>query len=360
MEHGDRGSTPPFSSNAERLSMGEWWAVLLSLAFLGLLAAPTWRRVERIEADADYRVPYGSSEDYWLFDRLCRRADREDLTVVLGDSFVWGQYVGREETLSHHLNQEAGEPRFVNAGLDGAHPLALEGLTRHYCKSLRNGSVMVHLNLLWMSSPQADLRAERGARVNHPRLLPQFSGSPPGLAATVSDRIGMAVGNRLPVLALSRHIQSAYLPHGNLPRWTLDHPYESPIRPITLTPSVAEDRHQEGGAWFEEGATLQSLPWVAPDSSLQWRAFQRLVSLLQERGNRVFVLVGPLNEHMLAPESAASYGRILTRVQSWLADQELETYAPPLLPSRLYADLSHPLGPGYASLARDLLTRRPN
>ena len=80
-------------------------------------------------------------------------------TLVFGDSFVWGQYVEEDQTLTHFLNQEAGRERFVNAGLDGLHPLAMGGLLRHHYAGMRIADVVLHLNLLWMSSPQADLQA---------------------------------------------------------------------------------------------------------------------------------------------------------------------------------------------------------
>ena len=72
MKDGHREDTPPFSSNAERLSIREWFGLLLVLIVLGALARPIWTRLEVFELSADYRIPYDSSEDYWLFDRYCR------------------------------------------------------------------------------------------------------------------------------------------------------------------------------------------------------------------------------------------------------------------------------------------------
>ena len=69
----------------------------------------------------------------------------------------------------------------------------------------------------------------------------------------------------------------------------------------------------------------------------------------------MFVLVGPLNEHMLTPASRAAYAAMKRQVTGWLAAQDIRYYAPAPLPTNEYADLSHPLGPGYARLAWDLL-----
>ena len=194
MENGYPKNTPPFSSNAERLSIREWFGLLLVLAVMGVVAGPFWARFERFEPTNDYRLPFTSSEDYWLFDRYCRAVDDSNRSFVIGDSFVWGQFVEKEETLTSFLNREAGSERFVNAGLDGSHPLAMEGLIKHYCGSLRNRHVILHLNLLWVSSPQADLQLERGPRFNHPRLVPQFSPVIPSYDAPITDRLGDRAG----------------------------------------------------------------------------------------------------------------------------------------------------------------------
>ena len=90
------------------------------------------------------------------------------------------------------------------------------------------------------------------------------------------------------------------------------------------------------------------------EGSLQWEAFKRLVKTLENRGNRVFVLVGPLNEHMLEQSSVEVYRRILGEVEAWLKERDLPYYIPSVLSSELYADLSHPFGQGYALLAESL------
>ena len=324
-------ATPPFSSNMVRLSIREWLAVLLALVLLGAISGPLWNRVESYSWAADYRIPYGSSEDYWLFGRFCTEAVGSGKTLVVGDSFVWGQYAGRSETLSSFLNQETGSTGFVNAGLDGSHPLALEGLMKHYCGELRNGQVILHLNLLWMSSLQADLQLERGPQFNHPRLVPQFSPTIPSYHASTSDRLGVLVARHLPVLDWNRHLRFTYFENRDLP-------------------------HPNPQAWDVEGGSLQDPPWVNLDSSLQWQAFQRLVRDLQARGNDLFILVGPLNEHMLTVPSQERYRSTLRQAEDWLVRESIPFLTAPLLPSHLYADLSHPLGQGYALLADGLIS----
>ena len=349
-KHGDT-----FSSNAVRLSIREWCAVLAVLALIASLINPVWQRMERLELAVDYRVPYGLSEDYWFFDRYCEEATDADKTLVFGDSFVWGQYVDKEESLTHFLNQQAGSERFVNAGLDGAHPMALDGLIQHYCSGIRGGDVVLHLNLLWLSSPQADLQIERELSFNHPRLVPQFRPRIPSYGESVSGRIGIALARHVPVFEWVRHLQEAYFGGGDLVRWTLEHPYENPFRRLTLTLPESEDtNHPDAQAWSVRTRGEQELPWVSLETSLQWQAFQGLLEHLRARENRVFVVIGPMNEHMLSTANAEVYRGLLEGAGAWLTENDFAFFQPSTLPSELYADLSHPLSQGYALLAEEI------
>jgi hypothetical protein len=88
---------------------------------------------------------------------------------------------------------------------------------------------------------------------------------------------------------------------------------------------------------------------------LQWRSFQRTIEVLRSCGNAVFVLVGPFNEHMLGPESLATYRERVRQAVEWLQQQGIPHCAPPPLPSEYYADASHPLAEGYRLLAQQLM-----
>jgi len=350
--------TEPFSGNTLRISMRELVVLALALFLVGIIAGMVWNRLERFEPVADYRIPYQLSDDYWHFDRFCRSVGESGKSFLIGDSFVWGQYAPMAETLSSHLNREAGREAFVNAGLDGGHPLALEGLIRYHCNALRDREVILHLNLLWLSSREADLQLERQTSLNHPRLLPQFSRAIPGYRASLDERIGVVLARHFPILLWPRHLQDAYLSGSDLARWTLDNPYRSPVGTFSFRlPEPAANLQLEPRSWFADGTTAQAPPWIELGTSLQWKAFERLVEVLLGRGNSVFVIVGPLNEHMLEPSSVQRYRDLLGQVGTWLTKRELPHFIPPPLPSPLYADMSHPLGPGYALLARDLWER---
>jgi hypothetical protein len=81
---------------------------------------------------------------------------------------------------------------------------------------------------------------------------------------------------------------------------------------------------------------------------------QRTLKWLDDRGNEVFVIVGPLNEHMLSPTSRQTYRQLTQGVADWLRANQIEYYAPDVLPSDEYADVSHPLPAGYQRLAEQL------
>ena len=254
----------------------------------------------------------------------------------------------RQETLSHYLNELAGQERYANLGLDGAHPLALGGLVEFYAESVSGKNVLLQCNPLWMSSRRADLQDDKANEFNHPRLVPQFAPSVPAYKAEISPRLGILVERRLPLSSWTAHLQQAYYDRTDIPGWTLEHPYDNPLTPLTrgLPPSDNSRRHLPQ-PWYKSGITKQDYPWVDLDTSLQWQAFQGVVELLQQRGNRVFVLVGPFNEHLLTPESLQRYQQVKATIAAWLREKKIPHAVPPPLPSEQYGDASHPLAAGY-------------
>lgn len=343
-------------SNAISLNARQWVAiVLLAVAFV-IVAPMYWTQFESFPLERDYRIPHDLSQDYWLFERYTDLAVEEYDTILLGDSVIWGEYVTRQETLSHYLNKETRTERFANLGLDGAHPLGLLGLIEHYAGGLVNRNVMLECNPLWMSSPQADLQDDKKVnQFNHPRLVPQAWFPIPSYQNEISPRLGVLVEQRVPFSKWTNHLQQAYYQQGDIPSWTLDHPYDNPLEPLSRgLPSGDELRHLQQ-PWYQSGIAKQDYSWVAMKSSLQWAAFRRVVGTLQSRGNRVFVLVGPFNEHLLTPASRDRYEKVKGTITAWLKEKQIPHLAPAALPSEQYADASHPLAAGYERLARQLL-----
>jgi hypothetical protein len=343
-------------SHALRLSGADWIivaAVVLALVGLGPTA---WERFETFEPDADYRIPYELGSDYWLYSRYCRDLCDASKVLVVGDSVVWGHYVPSNETLSHYLAEFSGQGQFANLGLDGTHPAALEGLLRYYGPGLRGKTILLHFNPLWLTSSKHDLQTDKEFHFNHPDLVSQFAVKIPCYKAPFSKRARIALRRTIPFANWVGHVRTAYYDSMDVQHWTLQDPYRCPLARLTRgLPESASAPEPTGGTWVEKGAKKQNLAWVALDSSLQWRFFRRSIEMLRSQGNRVFVLVGPFNEHMLNDADAVAYDAIKAQAAAWLEENEIPHFVPPTLPAEYYVDASHPIGEGYALLARQIL-----
>jgi hypothetical protein len=352
---GPEESTVAFS-NAIRLSLGEWIVVGVFGLALILGASPLWKQTEDCRIPLDHRIEHELSNDYWLYERYATLKAGSYDTLLIGDSVIWGEYVTRGETLSHYLNEIVGRERFGNLGLDGAHPLALSGLVAHYAGCVSGKDVLLQCNPLWMSSPKADLQDEKATEFNHPRLVPQFFPRIPAYKEEISTRLGVLIEQRSSLGSWTNHLQQAYYDRSDIPSWTLEHPYDNPFGPLTRGLSLPVDsRRHLSQPWYRSGISPQDYPWVDLKTSLQWGAFQGVVRTLQERGNRVFVLVGPFNEHLLVPPSLGRYLKVKAAIRDWLKAEGVPHLVPEALPSDQYGDASHPLAGGYKELARQLL-----
>jgi hypothetical protein len=331
-----------------------------------------WKQIERFDTGPDYRIPYKLSKDYWLYERGLRRTSPTNIAVI-GDSVIWGEYVRPDGSLSHFLNAQSGQPgKFINAGVNGMFPLALEGLIRCNGKPLHHRKVILHCNVLWMSSPKADLQTEKEERFNHADLVPQFSPRVPCYKADLNRRLAAVVERHFSFSQWANHLQIAYFGQENILTWTLEedpsnptllpNAYKSPFAQITLeVPAEPADDPERGPTsprhkpWSTTGQGSTRFEWVELDQSLQWAAFKRLVELLQSRGNDVLVLVGPFNEHIMAEENRPAFRKLRDGVGEWLVKNRVTHIVPTTLPSQLYADPSHPLTDGYQQLANNVL-----
>jgi len=348
-------SDVPFASNCVRLSPREWIFVAIILPAVFCLAPTLWKHAEKFEPEPDYRLPYELGNDYWLYSRYCRWACSRYEILVIGDSVIWGHFVSKQNTLSHYLNEIAGRDQFANLGVDGIHPVALAGLLKYYGHDISNKKVILHFNPLWMNSRKHDLQTEKEFRFNHPRLVPQFIPKIPCYKDPYSKRISAVVERYVPFLGWTSHLKITYFENMDLPRWTLEHPYENPASAGTLKLPTFESYNQnEHISWTEKGTTKKDFQWVELETSLQWNFFQRSVELLKERGNSVFVLVGPFNEHMLKGESIEIYRKMKSKIEDWLQQNNIAHYMPQKLPSEWYVDASHPMSEGYDMLAKQL------
>src|SRR6266545_1694141 len=208
--------------NAMQLNARQWSVSFGILAIVMFLTPTLWKRVEPLQTGPDYRIPYALSKDYWLYQRSLQQTAATNV-VVLGDSVVWGEYVMRNGTLSHFLNEQSGQPgKFVNGGLNGLFPLAFEGLVQHYGGPLRHRKVIVHCNVLWMSSPKADLSTEKEERFNHAELVPQFLPRIPCYKADLNQRLQVVAERHFTFLKWAAHLQITYFGQKSIPNWTLE------------------------------------------------------------------------------------------------------------------------------------------
>jgi len=348
---------PPFGSNDVRLSLREWAVALPLIAAFVVFAPIAWKAIEPLRIEPNHRQPFSLGSDYWAYNRLWH-AQRDQGTVpVIGDSVIWGHYVSKDETLSACLNRLAGRDIYANLGVDGIHPAAMAGLVRYYSGATSYGMVILHCNLLWMSSPRHDLTTEKEFAFNHPTLVPQFSPKIPCYRETYTRRLDVAVERLIPFHAWKSHLQIAYFGDRDIPSWTIEHPYSWPVAAVALklpSPNEPPSPRPDARPWTDQGITRQPFEWVEFETSLQWRCFRETVELLRSRGNRVFVLLGPFNEHMLTDESRALYAARKQVVADWLKANGIPHLVPDPLPSALYADASHPLAEGYKLLAHQL------
>jgi hypothetical protein len=241
-------------------------------------------------------------------------------------------------------------------GVNGTHPVALAGLIRHYGEAIRNRKVVLHLNPLWLSSTRHDLRDERARRFNHPDLVPQFYPKIPSYKASFADRLAVLVDRESSFLSWTRHLRIAYYGNKAVPLWTMEQPYQNPLGPVTgLLPKDGNAPPSDPIPWVEGDMRLQDFDWVTLNESLQWRFFQNTVETLERRGNNVFVILGPFNEHMLTPGSREIYQDRCGEMVAWFADRKIPFVAPEPLPTELYADASHLIAAGYKRFAEGLL-----
>ncbi len=340
-------------SHYVRLSGRQWLVVAIALLALLGLGPRVWEYIEGFSPGGDYRVPYELSNDYWLYGRHCSHMCGQGKILVVGDSVVWGHYVEPDQTLSHYLNELSGSDKFANLGADGTHPAALQGLLRYYDADIHGQAVLLHLNPLWMSSPKHDLQTTKEFRFNHAELVPQFTPKIPCYKAPLSARIRTAMRREIPFANWVSHMRAAYFQNMALAAWTIGHPYDCPI--AAMEQKLPDPAAPEKPPQASKEPRQQDMAWVDLESSLQWRFFRQAVRFLQERGNRVFVLVGPFNEHMLTDQSKAVYGKLKDGIEAWMEQNRVPYLIPAALPPECYIDASHPPAEGYARLAETLM-----
>lgn len=298
----------------------------------------------------NYRAPSGLSQDYWQYRRASQATADRGAILVVGDSVIWGEYVDTGQTLSDYLS---GKQPFSNGGLNGLHPLAMQGLTHYVTASDALDKVILHFNPLWLTSTERDLQGDRPLSFNHPDLVIQWPGKVPTYQPAMADRLSVLVERHWRWRQWVRHIRLNYFNGQDPHRWSLEHPYEWPSGPRDELVSYAETR-QKPLPWTQRAIRPQDFAWVDLETSLQWKAFREMLETLQRSSRRPLVLVGPFNKHLLTDSSKASHDRLIAAVCSWLKEHQIPFVAAETLASELYADASHPLAAGYQQWAAQI------
>ena len=339
-----------------------------------LLTPRLWKKIERFDTGPDYRIPYALSKDYWLYERRLREIADPTKIVVLGDSVVWGEYVLPDGTLSHFLNQEAGQPdRFVNARRERAVPARAgrlgQLLRRAAAPPESHSSLQRPLDDQPQSRPAAP---KRKRQFNHSRLVPQFFPRIPCYKADANERLSAVVERNVGFVAWVSHLQNAYFGQKSILSWTLrrrrrrsaalpEHLQESvcanhadrSVRPGTIPSAARRVRGTNRGPKPAAGTTqlrlgrsrdvasMARLPALGENSA---RTRQRRAG-----GPRAFQ-----RAHDGRGEPAGVSETPRWRSPPGLRQNQIPHVVAGALPSALYADASHPLTEGYQLLAKRL------
>ncbi len=330
-------------------------AVLFFISSLGLpwlWSACVLPARSRVVGD---RIPASHSEDYWLAERMMLDARRQRQRVWLGDSVVWGAYAAPEDAWPAQTQiRESEDGPVLNLGLNGLHPIALQGMLNSAWRGLRGMQVTVHCNPLWMSSERRDCSSGSPDLQNHALLAPALWDLLPGDDRDISARMQTAVDRSSSLLLFGRHLRMSLFDNQSLARWTTEHPYRIPVAaPSSMLPK--RESLYQAVPWEERpGMRLLDSPWVELRRSRQWAAFDSVLNTLHERGNHIRVVVGPLNTHMMTEGCRQRYLALVDQISRRLEQRGESFFVLEPVASDEYADASHPLAAGYRRLAEQL------
>jgi len=347
-----------FSSNAVRLTSREIIAAaVMVVVALFLLFPMTWRKLEPFDYGKNFRIAEKYRDDYWAFQSWADAACKKYPVIFLGDSVIWGMYSDNESSLPTKINAAVGMDIAANLAIDGLHSLALKGLLENYATGIKNKTVVLHFNPLWLNSPEYDLSGMEPARPHHPRLLPQFIGKPKSYDEDFCARMDVVKEKTVPFFSLLNHIRLVYFGNSDFKEWMTEHPYSNPVKELLKKVDYCEREKNKNSVvcWEQNNITKQNWTWIPLEQSRQWSAFLEVLALLKKNGNKVMVLAGPINKHMLTDESRAQYEQLQRAITEALKNQGVPCVLAPDMPSEVYADASHPLEKGYSIIAAALI-----
>lgn len=328
-------------------------AVVLALALAVLPYC--WRKFNRlrVEPPHGFRLTEELRDDYYGYGLVAQAVCREYPSVFIGDSVIWGKYVDNENTLPALINRALGKDEVGNLAVDGLHPIAMERLLRDRGGDIKNKRVFLYWNPLWMNTPLYDLSGQEEFSINHPRLLPQLDPSFKSYRAKFGDRFSAVLEQHVPFCAWLRHFRAAYCANKDVKQVIA-----AGDKLTNYDPAERRKLANSTVTWEQNGIRKQDWPWVSTAKSRQYAAFRRVIALLQQRGNRVTVVLGTVNPHMQTPGSLERYHKLRAEVKADLEKKSgIAVIDLPELESDEYADASHPLAAGYRKLAKYMVER---
>ncbi len=339
---------------APNLSLRDWLVVILLTTGLCAVVPLIPFRPRRPIIEWDYRIPFSKSNHYDLYHRFTTLSASQFPTILVGDSVVWGQFADRDETLSHYLNVLEKQRRCANAGLDGMHPVALAQLLEHHAPAIHQKDVLLQMNPLWLMIPKGPVPRElTDSLLNRPGLVPRLAA---GVNGTYQQRIEAMVARSLEDTPIDWCLERIADTKMDFLDWSLDHPYESPLEAISSGLSKSEDTYPvRKMPWNGTESAKLNYGWPVLAEHPQWKAFERILDLLESRQNRILVLLGPMNEHMMKRDMLEGYLRLKKEIEGKILARGIPCVSPPPLHSDQYSDICHPLAGGYSDLARELL-----
>ncbi|MHB9029458.1 MAG: hypothetical protein ACYC9O_11880 [Candidatus Latescibacterota bacterium] len=349
---------PISNSNAFLLTGKEWLITIGVFLVLTFGVYTSWYHLERIPVEPDFRSTCWDARmsDYYNYSQWARYAREHYKILLIGDSVIWGQEVDNNQTISHYLNEQLGEEKVANLGIDGLTCAALDGIVTHYGRNLHDTNMIVEINPLWMSSPTRDLRGEW--KFHHPRLVPQFNKRITYYKDT-NERLGYAIEHILRIPPFVRHLMVNYFDNKSVANWLLEFPYRNPLTAINFQGApMMKEKQGRGTSWESRIKNKEKWkpvddPFLEPDESLQFQHFLAALEKLQKRNVNVFVLLGPFNTWNLTPEAKERFFAMMDKVGKKLDDRGIPWFdsTRDLIPSEEYGDNCHALAGGHSVLA---------
>ncbi|OHB57725.1 MAG: hypothetical protein A2Y12_14125 [Planctomycetes bacterium GWF2_42_9] len=344
-------------SHCMKLSWRGWLVSGVMLAGIMFVVPQMWSFGISREIVQSLRIPYELSTDYWYYQCFVKKNCQEFPNVIVGDSFIWGEYVDSNNTLSACLNKVSGKKDFANLGVNGLHPMAAYGLIKYHGSDISGKKIILFFNPLWIQSPEIDLQGRDEIGLQHTKLIPQFDSQFKCYQAKTDERLSSIAERYCSWIGFANYINTVYLDGLGVKKWSMENPgIISKKMSYSLAQLTAGSNsiHTPAESWQQRGLEPSDYSWVNLTKSNHWKYWKKTINVLKKRNNKVFVLVGSFNPYLMTPESAGKYQLLISEIQNELDGMNVPYFFVPDLPSEYYTDASHVDGRGYKIIAEQM------